>query len=149
MDEIDVSILKELQNDARKPLREVSQKVNLSLPAVSERIRKLERAEVISRYTTILNPEKFGKNLLCFCFLILRSKTPGSDHEFSEFVKSEPDILDCYCITGQYEYILKIHTESTKSLETLLARLRGNTTAKSTNTFIVLSTEKESPTISP
>lgn len=149
MDKIDVSILKELQLDARKPLSEVSNTVNLSLPAVSERIRKLERAKVIQRYTVILNPKKFNKDLLCFCFLVLRNKAPEENQEFFKFIRDEPDILDCYCVTGQYEYVLKIHTDSTDSLEAILSRMRNKTIAKNTSTSIVLSTTKETPSILP
>lgn len=149
MDEIDITILNELQKDARKPLTEISQNINLSLPAVSERIRKLERGQMISQYTTILNPKKFGKNLECFCFLILGRKTPGADQDFFEFVATEPDILNCHCITGEYEYALNIYTESPKSLEALLAKMRNNTAVLRTNTFIVLSNIKKSPSILP
>lgn len=147
MDEIDQLILRELQRDARKSLSEISQKVNLSLPAVSERIRKLERAQVIKQYTAILNPDKFGKELLCFCFLTLQNKTAKAVDEFFQFVREEPDILDCHCITGHYEYMLKIHTKSTESLEHLLSELRNKTAARNTSTLVVLSTAKEGPSV--
>lgn len=149
MDEIDQLILRELQNDARKSLSEISQRVNLSLPAVSERVRKLERTQVIKQYTAILNPNKFGKELLCFCFLALQNKTPQAVDEFFRFIREEPDILDCYCVTGHYEYMLKIHTRSTESLEQLLSDLRRKTTAKSTSTLVVLSTVKENLSVQP
>lgn len=147
MDEIDQLILRELQRDARKSLSEISLKVNLSLPAVSERIRKLERTQVIKQYTAILNPGKFGKELLCFCFLALQVKTPKAVEDFFQFIREESDILDCHCITGHYEYMLKIHTKSTESLEHLLSELRNKTSARNTSTFIVLSTVKESPSV--
>lgn len=148
MDQIDISILKELQCNARKPLSEISQNVCLSLPATSERLRKLERAEIIRKYTVVLNPKKFRKDLLCFCFLILQNKTAQSTDEFFKFIRNEADILDCYCVAGNYEYMLKIHTHSTETLEALLYRMRC-TSAKNTSTSIVLSSIKESPSISP
>ena len=149
MDEIDRAILRELQQDARRSLSEVSQRVNLSLPAVSERLRKLERAQVVKQYTAILNPAKFGKELLCFCFLVLQNKTQKGMDELFRFVREADDILDCHCVTGHYEYMLKIHTRSTESLEQLLSDLRAKTTAKTTSTFIVLSTAKESHSVLP
>lgn len=148
MDEIDISILKELQCNARKPLSEISQNISLSLPATSERLRKLERAEIIKQYTVILNAKKFKKDLLCFCFLILHNKTSQGADDFFKFVRSEPDVLDCYCVAGAYEYMLKIHTQSTATLEALLYRMRC-TSAKNTSTSIVLSTIKESSSIFP
>lgn len=149
MDSIDIAILKELQRDARKPLGEISQKVSLSLPAVSGRIRKLERTKVIKKFTAILNPKKFGKELLCFCYLVLQNKNPEYNRDFFDFIRDEPDILECYCVTGQYEYILKIYTKSTASLEDILYRMRSKVSAKATSTSIVLSIIKENPSISP
>lgn len=149
MDEIDLLILKELQEDARKPLSEISQNINLSLPAVSERIRKLERSRVIERYTAVLNPERFNKTLICYCFLSLQGKSMKTDRQFYEFIRGEPDIISCQCLTGQYEYIIKIMTESTNSLEKLLARMRHDTLVQHTNTFVVLSTVKDLPSIPP
>lgn len=149
MDKIDLAILRELQQDARKSLNEISQSVNLSLPAVSERVRKLERTRAIERYTAILNPEKFDKTFTCYCFLNLRGKSMQADEQFYEFVRSEPDIISCQCLTGQYEYILKIMTESAKSMERLLAKMRHDAIVKLTNTFVVLSTIKDEPSIFP
>lgn len=147
MDEIDRAILRELQDDAKKSLNEISRSVNLSLPSVSERLRKMEKSGVIKKYTAILNPETFNKNLSCYCFLSLQGKTVASDAKFYEFVRNEPDIISCHCLTGQYEYLLKIVTESTTSLEKLLAKLRYGTAVKMTNTFVILSTVKDLPGI--
>lgn len=149
MDEIDLAILLELQNDARTPLKEIGVSVCLSLPAVSERVRKLERSRVIERYTAILNPEKFNKTLSCYCFLSLADKAAETDRKFRRFICCETDIVSGHCITGQYEYILKIMTESTKSLEKLLARIRHEALVQITNTFVILSTIKEQPSIYP
>lgn len=147
MDEIDRAILRELQNDAKKSLNEISRSVNLSLPSVSERLRKMEKSGAITKYTAILNPGTFNKNLACYCFVSLQGKTAESDRKFYDFVRGEPDIVSCHCLTGQYEYLLKIITESTASLEELLAKMRYNTVVKMTNTFVILSTVKDLPSI--
>lgn len=149
MDEIDLVILRELQNDARKSLNEISQIVNLSLPAVSERVRKLERSQAIAKYTIILNPEKFNKTVSCICLLSLEGKSEKTCRQFYDFVMEEPDIISCYCITGQHEYVLKIMTESTKSLQTLLERMRSDALVQFTNTYVVLSKIKDLPSIPP
>lgn len=149
MDEIDLVILSELQKDARKSLNEISHIVNLSLPAVSERVRKLERSNAIIKYTIILNPEKFNKTLSCLCFLNLEGKSEKTSLQFYDFVLAEPDIICCHCITGQHEYVLKIMTESTKSLQTLLERMRHDTPVQFTNTYVILSTIKDMPSLPP
>lgn len=148
MDEIDLAILTILQKDARTPLSEISNNISLSLPAVSERLRKLEKIGFIKNYTAILNPEKFGKTLCCFCFIALRNEE-ANDQNLHDFIKEEPDIIECHFISGEYEYVLKIMVKSTKDLETLLIRIRGKNFVIRTNTYIVLSTLKESPSIAP
>lgn len=149
MDETDRTILRELQLNARKSISEISKKVKLSLPSVSERLRKLESSHAIRQYAAILEPSHFGKDLFCFSFIALKDKAPKSEDDFFRFIKEKQDILECHCITGQYEYMLKIRTKSTASLERLLSELRNMTSAKSTSTLVVLSTAKENPSISP
>ena len=149
MDEIDLIILKELQKNSRKPLNEISRSANLSMSAVSERIRKLECERIIKHYATILDPEKFGKTLTCFCFVSLEGKSKKTDERFYEFIRNEPDIISCHCLTGHYEYLLKITTGSTKSLESLLAKMRHDALVKLTNTYVVLSTVKDLPSVPP
>lgn len=96
-----------------------------------------------------MNPEKFNKTLTCYCFLSLQGKSEEADRQFYDFVLGEPDIISCHCLTGQYEYIIKIMTESTKSLEKLLAKMRHDALVKLTNTFVVLSAVKDEPSIPP
>ncbi|MEK6266529.1 MAG: Lrp/AsnC family transcriptional regulator [Clostridium sp.] len=148
LDNIDLSILRELSTDARVPLSAISSRVNLSIPAVSERIKKLERGGYIEKYTTILNPDKFNKTLTCFSFLTLRYDVAGLE-SFKEFVRSNPDIMECHLITGEYEYVLKIVTDGSKSLGDLLASLRMRADVLTSSTSISLSTLKNNVTINP
>ncbi|WP_164914382.1 Lrp/AsnC family transcriptional regulator [Aminipila luticellarii] len=149
MDEIDVRILELLQENSRKPLSEISAEVHLSIPAVSERLKKLENSGAIKSYTAILNPDSFGKALFAYCFTVLKNKDPEKELKFKRFIENEPDILECYCLTGEYEYLLKIRTDSTSSLESLLVRMRKEAPIIKTSTSIVLSTKKEEPSIPP
>ncbi len=143
MDSIDLAMLKLLQKNARISLSEISGQINLSLPSVSERLRKLEKSGVIEGYTARLNPDKFDRNLWCFCFIVMKNKNAHNDDAFLQFIAGEPDILECHCITGDYEYLLKIATKSTKELERLLARLREKFPIVRSNTVTVLSTIKD------
>lgn len=149
MDELDVTILTLLQENARMPLSDISNRLNLSLPAVSKRVSKLERNGIIKQYTAILDPEKFNKRLSCFCFVILKNKTQGNDQVFRNFILSEPDIVECHCVTGEYEFVLKIVTESAKHLEDLLGRLRRETPVARTSSLIVLSAVKAQASVMP
>lgn len=146
MDDIDVSILKILQQNARISMREISRQVNLSLPATIERHRKLEREGYIEGYATLLDREKLGKYYCCFCLLIMKYGDSHNDEEFLSFVKANPDVLECHRITGSYEYLLKIVTQSPKTLENMLAKLRDKWGVMKSSTFTVLSSIKEQPT---
>ncbi len=144
IDEIDINILRELSLNARAPLSFISKKVNLSIPSVSERIKRLNKEGYIEKYTIVLNPKAFNKKLICFCFLNLRSDEIDADKHasFYELVRSEADIIECHTITGEYEYLLKIISKGPEELEKLLVRLRKKGGVLTSSTSISLSTIK-------
>lgn len=141
IDEIDLKIIIELSNNSRVPLSTISKHVNLSIPAISERIKKLEKNGYIEKYSTQLNPKKFNKNIICFSMLTLRYDEQELD-SFFDFVKKEKDILECHLITGEYEYLLKIITDAPETLEKLLSSLRKKAKILTSSTSISLSTIK-------
>ncbi len=148
LDSIDLQILKQLTEDARMGLSTISSIVNLSLPAVSERIKKLEKNGYIEKYTVILNPDKFNKTLTCFTFITLRY-SEGQLESFRKFVELNDDIMECHLITGEYEYVLKIVTESPESLGNLLDSLRKSADVLTSSTSISLSNIKNNIFINP
>ena len=97
MDVIDVKILEVLQENSRVSISELSRKVNLSLSAVSERLKKLENSSIISKYTVILDPKLLGKDLSVMISIGLESTS--QTQAFLEFVEMEPEILECHYIT--------------------------------------------------
>ena len=149
MDKTDLEILSVLTRDARSSLKEVASRIGLSLPATSERVRKLEKSGVIKGYKAILDRDKLDKEFCCFCLLILARHDSHKNDAFLNFVKNNPDILECHCITGAYEYILKIVTRSPKTLEEILARLRENWGVVKSSTYTVLSSIKEEASFVP
>lgn len=148
IDDIDLSILRELSKDARAPVSTISTKVNLSIPAVSERIKKLEKAGYINKYTTVLNPKMFNKNLTCFSLITLRYEE-GKLDDFLEFVRTEPDIMECHLIAGEYEYLLKIITDGPESLGKLLSSIRMKANVLTSSTSIILNTLKDEISYQP
>jgi Lrp/AsnC family leucine-responsive transcriptional regulator len=149
MDDFDRKILLVLKGNARISFTELSKTVNLSAPAIHTRLQRLEEKGYIRSFSTIFNPEKFGKNFTCFCLVQLSSHTISDDDEFTKFVIENPDILECHRITGQFEYMLKIVTTSSKKMEELIRKMRANEKVTNTNTFTILVTQKEEPTIIP
>ncbi|WP_404448194.1 Lrp/AsnC family transcriptional regulator [Sutcliffiella horikoshii] len=112
MDEIDQSILRHLQENARMSMTELGKRVGLSTPATNERVKKLEDKEVIKGYRAIVDPEKLDKNVTAF---ILFDTKQGK--KFRDFCKVHPVVVECHRLAGQYSYLVKVVGQSVKELE--------------------------------
>ena len=145
MDDIDKKILKRLQENARVTISVLSSEISLSMPAISERLRKLEAAGVIKQYTAILDPALVDKQLMAIIFLSIDS--PSHGESFTKFVVDEPDIKECFYITGDFDYSLKIITQNTISLEALLNRIKEQPGVVKTQTIVVLSSIVDRPSV--
>ena len=131
MDQIDKNILLCLQSQARLSMTELGKIVGLSQPAVTERVRRLEDKGVISQYRAIVSPEKINKHATAY--LLFHSK---DCNKFVQFCKETPEIMECHRISGQYNHLVKVVTESLSSLEQVI-NLLG--TYGDSTTLIVLS----------
>lgn len=147
LDIIDVKILEVLQANSRVSISELSKKVNLSLSAVSERLKKLESSNVIEKYTVILNSQALDKELSVIMNISLEN--PHLTSDFLEFVRAEDEILECHYVTGEYDYVLKITTRNTATLENLMNRIKGISGIKRTQTNVILSSVKHMYSVSP
>ena len=147
MDKIDFTILKLLQKNARTTASEISKEVKLSIPALSERLKKLEVSGIIEQYTAIINPRMLKKDLTAMMFISL--ERPKFSEKFIEFVEGENEILECHYLAGDFDYILKIITENTLTLESLLNRIKSVQGIQKTRTIVVLSTVKNLYSIIP
>lgn len=147
MDSFDKSILELLQKNARMTASEIGGTINLSVSAVSERLKKLETTGIISQYTTILNSEVLHKSLTAIIFVSL--DRPKYIDSFIEFVKSEDEILECHYLAGDFDYALKVLTESTSTLEKVLNKIKSVPGVHKTKTTITLSTVKNVYSIVP
>lgn len=145
IDEIDLKILNELQKNGRIKRNELAQMVGLSVPAVSERMKRLEDAGIIKGYTTLLDSKKLGKDITAFVFVSIDSSK--NYPLFIERVLEVDEILECHSITGEGSHLLKVKTENTSTLEKLLARIQSWPGVTGTKTNIVLSTIKETTKI--
>ncbi|MDQ0859659.1 Lrp/AsnC family transcriptional regulator [Bacillus sp. V2I10] len=135
MDQIDYKILATLQDNARIPISEMSRMIAMSQPAVTERLRKLEERGVITGYRAELSPHKLGKHTIAFVLF----KT-NNCKDFETFGEASPEIIDLYRTSGEYNYLMKVLTETSESLARFLDVC--NAFGFST-TLIVLSTRFE------
>lgn len=147
MDSNDIKILKLLQKNARITASEIGCEINLSVPAVSERLKKLESSGIIKQYTAIIEPGHLKKELSAFMFISL--ERPRFNEKFTEFVNGEEEILECHYLAGDFDYVLKIVTESTFTLEKLLNRIKSVQGVQKTRTIVVLSTTKNEYSVTP
>jgi len=108
MDTIDKNLLQLLQEDTKKTTKELSLKLNLSVTAVYERIKKLEREGIIDKYVTLLNRNKIDKGFVVFCHIKLIQHSKDFLTKFESEVVKLYEVLECFHVSGDYDYILKI-----------------------------------------
>ena len=141
LDEIDLKILKILQENGRTKRNKLAEEVKLSIPSVSERLRKLEESGVIRGYHSVLDARSVGLEVTAFIFLTTESSKFYA--KIIERAKEYEEILECHAITGDGSHILKIRTESTETLENLLSKIQAWPGVVNTRTDVVLSSPKE------
>jgi Lrp/AsnC family leucine-responsive transcriptional regulator len=146
LDAIDLSILTALQGNGRKRRNELAEEIGLSLPAISERLRKLEERGYISGYAALLNAKQLGMDVTAY--VIVSIDTSKHFEEFLRHVDRNPEILECHAITGEGSHLLKLRTWNTASLEQLLSAIQSWRGVLGTRTSVVLSTRKETLSIS-
>lgn len=107
-DAIDKKLLKLLQTDSKQTTKELSLKLNLSVTAVYERIKKLEKEGIISNYVALVNRNKINKGFVVFCHLKLLQHTKEFINQFEKEVVQLTEVLECFHVSGDYDYILKV-----------------------------------------
>lgn len=142
IDQTDLKILSILQNNGRTRLAEIADEVELSAPAVMERVKKLEASGVIKGYQALVDGKKVGKDITGFIGVSIANQR-DIDHFATEMLRYR-DVLECHHVTGDESYILKVKSANTGSLEKLLGQIRSVEGVTRTVTKIVLSTAKES-----
>ena len=147
MDEIDVKILKCLKANARENASVISDHVGMSVSAVIERIRKLEASGLIRKHTTIIDNKKAGKDITAFMFISLEH--PKYIERINAFVRENKEILECHYITGDADFIIKVVTKNTQTLERLLNDVKSVSGVMATRTIVILSTSKEEFSVDP
>ncbi|MDM1296571.1 Lrp/AsnC family transcriptional regulator [Sphingobacterium sp. N143] len=110
-DEIDKKLLLYLQDDAKQTTKELSYKLNLSVTATYERVRKLENSGVISKYTALLNRRKIERDFMVLCHVKLTQHKKEYILQFEREVISLQEVTECYHVSGNYDYILKIYVK--------------------------------------
>ncbi|WP_346934599.1 Lrp/AsnC family transcriptional regulator [Clostridium sp.] len=132
-DEIDVTILSELEKNSRLSIRELSKRINLSPPSVTERVKRLEDNEVIEGYTISINKKKLGLSIDCIIKVTMRN---GEYEKFKNFIKNYSLSEWCYRIAGDGCFLVKLSVKDLREIEEFINEVSPYAT---TNTNIVFS----------
>lgn len=108
LDHIDRQLLHFIQKDSKQTNKELSHKLGLSVTAVYERIKKLEREGVISKYVALVDKKLVDKSFVTFCSIKLLQHTKTYVVQFEKEVAKLEEVLECYHISGDYDYLLKV-----------------------------------------
>jgi Lrp/AsnC family leucine-responsive transcriptional regulator len=145
LDNLDIQILKTLQQNGRTKRNELAEQVGLSVPSVSERLKKLEDNKIIEGYYTRVNKQAFGYDILAFILVMMDSSKHYKD--LIKHVDKHPHILECHSVLGEGSHLLKVLVKNTESLEKLLSEVQTWPGVTGTKTTYVLSTLKETTAI--
>ena len=126
LDQVDLQILRALQENARLTTKELAAKVNLSTTPVFERLKRLERGGFICKYVAVLDAEKLGRGFMVFCSVKLKQMNRGIARDFISVIKDIPQVAECYNVSGEYDYLLKIQAPDMKYYNEFIINVLGN-----------------------
>jgi Lrp/AsnC family leucine-responsive transcriptional regulator len=149
LDSLDIALLNILQSDGRVSNAELARRIDLSPPATFARLRRLEGEGYIRNYAALLDLEKAGFDMLCFVQLSLQLHQPEQVQSVRQAIQGLPEVLECYHVTGEYDFLLKVAIRNRADLERFaLQRLTPIQGVARIQTIIVLS-EVKSTTVLP
>ncbi len=139
LDAIDQELLYLLQQDSKQTTKQLSLALNLSNTAVYERVKKLERNGIIKKYVALVDRCKMGKSLLAFCHIKLNKHTRDNILNFEKNIKKIPEISECFHVSGDYDYILKIYTKDMASYrEFMVSKITNIEQIGNTSSFFII-----------
>ena len=140
MDKLDYQILNELKKNARQTASEISKNIHLSVSTVIERIRKMEKSGLIQNYTVITDDALLGNDITVL--MEISMEHPRYNDDFIRQVNSNPNIIACYYLTGDFDFLLKICCRSSDHLERIHNAIKDCPGVRLTKTHYVLRTVK-------
>ena len=125
LDKVDLQILRTLQENARLTTKELAAQVSLSSTPVFERLKRLEREGYIKKYIAVLDADKLNQGFVVFCNVKLRRMNKDIAMEFTRIIQNIPEVMECYNISGSYDYLLKIHAPNMKYYQEFIINVLG------------------------
>ncbi len=117
LDDIDLRILREVQQDSRISNSELARRIKLSQPATHSRLKRLETLNVIRQHVSLLNRDQLGLDLVCFFQIRLQAHSEKAIIRFEETIHALTAVLECHYLTGEFDYLLKAVFRNRQELE--------------------------------
>ena len=136
MDKIDAGIIRCLTEDARMNASQIGAQVNLSVSAVIERMKKLEASGLIRGYTAVLDEKLAGFDTQAL--ISVRLEHPKYNQSFTQQMVAHPAVMECYYITGDFDYMARVLVSSTEDLTRVLNHIKQLPGVSLTRTYVVL-----------
>ncbi|MBT7851421.1 MAG: Lrp/AsnC family transcriptional regulator [Formosa sp.] len=148
LDSIDTQLLNFLQKDAKQTNKELASKLDMSVTAVYERIKKLEKSGVIANYVALLNKESIGRAFIAFCHIKLVKHSQDLVNQFEKEVATIDEVLEVYHLSGDYDYLLKVHVKDMESFRKFMVnKLTNIDHIGSSNSMFVISEVKHTTAV--
>ena len=145
LDEIDLKLLKLLANDSSRTIKELATEVNLSASPVVARVKRLENDGYIKKYIALLDPEKFNQGFIVFCHIKLKQHDRKIGHSFVADILKIDEVVECYNISGDYDFFLKVFARDMKHYQDFVFNKLGSVESiGSTHSTFVMSEIKNS-----
>ncbi|MDR0658253.1 MAG: Lrp/AsnC family transcriptional regulator [Mediterranea sp.] len=125
LDKTDLQILRILQNNSKLTTKELAARVNLSTTPVFERLKRLETEGYIKKYVALLDAEKLNCGFVVFCSVKLKRLNRDIAAEFTRVIQDIPEVTECYNVSGEYDYLLKIHAPDMKYYQEFILNVLG------------------------
>jgi len=143
IDRLDREILTHLQRDGRMSNQEIAERVKLSPAPCWRRIRRLQKEGILRGYVALVDPVAVGLNVIAYINISLNNHHADTVAEFDAFVANSPEVLECYTVTGEYDYLLRVVAPGIAEVEEfLMDRLLRLSSVNSANTRFVLRQKK-------
>ncbi len=143
LDKVDLSILKELQNNGRISNVELSKQVNLSPSPCLDRVKRLEKEGYIENYRAVINPAKLGYDMFAYVSVSLDKTTNDSYDRFKADIKDIKEIIECDMVAGGFDYLLKLCIKNMKGYRALLGQISELSGVSHSHTYIIIENVKK------
>lgn len=148
LDETDIKLLKLLGNDSNVTMKELAAKVNLSPSPVFERVKRLETNGYIKKYIALIDAEKLNHGLIIFCNIRLKQHDKNIGQEFVGDIMRISEVVECYNISGDYDFLLKVYARDMKHYQDFVFNKLGSVKSiGSTHSTFVMYENKNSHNI--